>query len=843
MALIHQITVIAPGQAPVTHNLDAFRKDCVRMGRGPFHGDPGAPENDIQVPDELLFVSRAQCSFRRDAQGSWVAEDDGSTNGMSCQNRKVQQRQLRDGDKLCIGQQTDESKRLVLVFTTAELEAPEQEMERFPLTSLRQCVIGRSPDCSIVVSHPTVSRQHCVITREKDEYYITDNHSLNGMLLNSVPLREKTRLSDMDRISIADVTFVYQEGILYYHRKKGGVGIAVDHLCKQVKAKGQSKTITDDVTLSIEPNRFVAILGGSGAGKTTLLKCMSGMTGFTSGEVTINGESIETGARSLRSLMGYVPQQDIVYDSLTLERMLYYSARLRMPQDTSPEEIAAKIDETLEAVELSAHRKTLISRLSGGERKRASIAVELLASPKLFFLDEPSSGLDPGTEKHLMQMLKRISQSGKTVVMVTHTVQNIELCDMLICMGRGGRLCFAGTPEEALTFFGKQSMTDIYDELNEHSEAAAERFRELSPAEPAASSVTAKSRSGKRRRRSVFTAVREFCVMTQRYCEILKNHPLRLCLLVGMPVLLTLLVCVAFQADGNIYNVLMRGAAFLRQQFNIRLYLNIERKNYPFLVASDTAHLLFAFTCAAFWTGIFNSIQELSKERPIYIRERFSGIGTLPYVLSKAVPLSLLCLIQSALMTAVLMLMTNTAATVDGDVSAVSSLAFRIPSDGVLLGGGRMWLELLLTTSLCVLGAMCLGLLISALASNEMAMVLCPVCLMPQILFSGVVGALTGITELISNFVICRWGCLAFCISSNVNKLYGSCAYGSGRYLPEKLGENGTPPILDAKYDLVRSFWLGLNNIQYAWLMMLLLSLVCVTAAVLFLHFRRSTSD
>ena len=833
--MVNQITIFLQGEQTKTYNLDDFHSDRILMGRGPLHGQDG-PANDIQIDSTMGFVSRSQCFFHRDPQGNWFIVDDHSTNGMYYHDQKVRYWFLRDGDRILIGEENREDRRLMILFSRRSEEVLTGNVQGSDLGKYTRFMIGRNPDCNLVLDHPTVSRQHCVITQENGKFFIADNHSTNGVILNSLALEEKTQLKNMDRISIADFSFVFNDGVLYSYQLSGGVSITVSHLKKEVGKKKERKLITNDVSLSIEPNQFVAIIGGSGAGKTTLLNCIAGLTPFTSGEVLINGDSILTGSKSLRSLMGYVPQQDIVFESLTLEKMLTYSARLRMPKDTSQKEIRKKIQETLDIVELGEHRKTMISKLSGGQKKRASIAVELLASPKLFFLDEPSSGLDPGTEKHLMQMLRRLSESGRTVVMVTHTVQNIDLCDRVICMGKGGRLCFSGSPSDALMFFGVKNMTDVYDFLNERAVETAERFRSSPGENVREAAVQAKKEDSKKKekqkskfdRSKIKGLFQDFLIMTERYIEIMINSPARLGLLLALPVILSLLVCIAFQADGNFYNVLWKaGISFYRTVF-------------PFYVAIDTQKLMFGFSCAVFWTGIFNSIQEISKERPIYEREKFSGVGSLPYVMSKFVPLTALCLIQSIIMTLIIIVMTDTVATVDGNTSSVTALAFCMPSDGVVFTGGLMWLETLLTTFLCALSAMCLGLLISSLVSNEIALVLCPICLMPQILFSGVVGSLTGLTEVISNFVSCKWSCTAFFVSARLNDLLKSCEYNSGIWEKPLFTDDGGAGIFDAAYELIHDYELGMTNIGFSWFMLLMMSIVCITAAVLILKFRKN---
>ena len=835
MADSNQIILTLPQGSTATYDLDGFHSDTVTLGRGAVHGD-SKQKNLIQLDSSCTMVSRGHCSFRRDEQGNWFIVDDGSTNGLIFQNQKIKSRRMRDGEVYIIAGSAGGA--VSIRYSTAA-QAPSPAIERrkapdgaqafsgsFSLQGLQTCLIGRSKDCNIVVNHPTASRRHCIITKEKGQYYISDNNSTNGVLLNAMLLQKRTLLKQGDRITISGISFIFKDGCLYTQESFGGVKIAAEQLCKKVGKKGREKTITDNVSFTVEPNEFVAIIGGSGAGKTTLLNCLAGLTDYSGGGVLVNGEPIRSSGKSMRSLIGYVPQQDIVYDSLTLERMLYYSAKLKMPRDSSESEIRSKIDETLELVELSAHRGTLISKLSGGERKRVSIAVELLGSPRLFFLDEPSSGLDPGTEKHLMQLLRKLAATGKTVIMVTHTVQNLDLCDKIICMGRGGRLCFCGSPKETLSFFNKQALTDIYDELNNHSAECSERYRHYRNRDTAARRNVLDAGKYPRTAKGLGALLREFWILTSRYVEILWSGRLRLLMLLTLPILLTLLVCITFQADGGFYNLLMR------------LGVAIDRDTFPFLVYSDTKSLLFTFSCAAFWTGIFNSIQEISKERRIYERERFSGISAAPYTLSKFVPQTLLCFIQAATMTAMLILLTTNTITVNGDVDSFTAMSCSMLSDALVLGTGMMWLETFLTTFLCVLSAMCLGLLISTLVSNEMALVLCPICLMPQILFSGVVGSLSGMTKTLSQAITCKWSCLAYFVSARINDLYKSVSYSGGTW--DKVDYSDT--ILDSAYETTTEYIFGMNGVSSAWLVLAGMCLGFVIIATVILHFRRIDS-
>lgn len=816
MLVKNYITIFMEKKEPRIYDLDAFNSEYVRLGRGPYHGHTTEVKNDIVIPPEIGIISRAHCTFRKTAD-SWNIYDDNSSNGLIFNGRKIASQQLHDGDKLYIGK--DINTRCIIAFSS-QRSSSEKQVDKFVLTGQKKFILGRDSNCDIVLRHPSVSRRHCVITFENGSYYVSDNNSMNGISLNGSLLRGKQKLEQMDKITIADTCMVFCNNFLYFDKNDDGVSITASNLTKEVKSGKKTKCLLDHVNLSIEPGEFVAVIGGSGAGKTTLLNCLSGMADFTDGDVLVNGESIRANFRNIRGIIGYVPQNDIVYDNLALERMLFYSAQLRMPRDTSHAEIQEKINETLQMVELDAHRNTMINKLSGGQKKRASIAVELLASPKLFFLDEPSSGLDPGTEKKLMSMLKKLALTGKTVIMITHTVQNIDMCDKLICMGNEGRLCYYGTPQNTLTFFGRQRMTDIYEDLNENSAFFSEQLKKTMEINTYLPNVAI----SKKPQRDVHpgNSLRQFSVMTKRYAKLTVNSSRRLLLLMLMPILLTILVCIAFQADGNLYNY---------------LGLSVNRISFPYLVGGDTMRLMFSFACAAFWIGIFNSIQELSKERVIYEREHFTGIKPFPYVMSKFVVISLLCIIQTAIMVSLFIYFTNTTATMDGNMASATALELSIKTSGIVFTDSGLWLELYITTLLTLLCAMCLGLAISSAVSNDMALVICPLCLLPQILFSGVACTLSGFTDTISKFITCRWSCIAFLTSAAVNDMYESCRYDMGVWTKTAF-ENGFG--IDEAYSASKTYLFDLNPVLSAWVVLLIMSITCLFFSIFLLHIKKT---
>ena len=327
--------------------------------------------------------------------------------------------------------------------------------------------IGRSKTNDIVINHVSVSRVHAIVTSEADGYYITDNRSLNGTFVNGIRISGKTRLSSGDKILISSAKLYFDGSTVTYSVSGDGLSVSAVNLSKVVSdGAGKKKTILNNVTFNVESGSFVALVGGSGAGKSTLMDCLNGFRPATSGHVIVNGEDFYSNYDSYKSIIGYVPQQDVVYKNLTVKQMLQYSAELRMPADTSPAEREERIAQVIRDVSLEGRENLKISKLSGGQKKRVSIAVELLADPKLLYLDEPTSGLDPGLDKSMMELLSALAKKGTTIILITHATANITLCDKVVFLGMGGRLCYYGKPDGLLEHFEVSDVPDIYKKLS-----------------------------------------------------------------------------------------------------------------------------------------------------------------------------------------------------------------------------------------------------------------------------------------------------------------------------------------------------------------------------------------
>ena len=245
-----------------------------------------------------------------------------------------------------------------------------------------------------------------------------------------------------------------------------GVRIDVHELTRRVRGRNRRElTILDAASFTVRPGELVAIVGPSGAGKTTLLEAIAGITAATSGSVRFDGTDVHADPGTFRGVLGFVPQDDIIHADLPLARTLRYAARLRLPSSTGADDVDSAVRDALDAVGLTDHADTRVGSLSGGQRKRASIAVELLTDPHVFFLDEPTSGLDPLTSAELIARLRQLADRSATVVFTTHSVDDLARCDRIVFMARGGRVGFVGTMDEALAEFEVDSVPELYHRL------------------------------------------------------------------------------------------------------------------------------------------------------------------------------------------------------------------------------------------------------------------------------------------------------------------------------------------------------------------------------------------
>lgn len=704
------ISIFDGTREPYSIRLADFRKQEITFGR--------AQGNDVCLTSPLVSHQHGRLVL---INGQWFIQDkaayagEASTNGLIYNNAAITSRMLNDGDFIRIDDGVETVENGVL-FVFSGSESTNKWMTA-PIAYDRPMTIGRAKDCYILLPHISVSKHHAKIVREQDGFYIYDTGSTNGVIVNNRRISGKVLLHEKDVIAITNSKLIFTSHAISFCYYRSGISVDASDVVI-VRGKGKRAfTTSNHVSLSIKPGELVGIIGGSGAGKSTILNSMCGYLPPTEGNVYINGVDLYRNFDSLKKLIGYVPQSDIVYDNLTLHDMLMYTAKLRLPEDISEEEREATIDRAIAMVELPDKKNSLIKSLSGGQRKRASIAVELLSDPNLMFLDEPSSGLDPGTERNLMHSLRKMADNGKTVILVTHSTLQLKLCDKIVFMGRGGNLCFYGSHDDALRFFGVDDIVDVYNLINDEPAVWRDRYEKtVAPVGKTRANVGVSSHSKKENK------LHQLGVLCARYTKLILNDRQRLLLLMAQAPILALLI--SFVANGDQYE-------------------------YKIMTKS----LMFALSCSAFWVGMLNSIQEICKERSVLKREYMTGLSLGSYISSKIIVLGIMSLIQS------LMIVT------------VFSLTVGLPEKGVFIGA---YLEMFISTFLTAISAASLGLLVSSLFTNpDRAMTVAPILLMPQILFSGTLFDLGDSIpmKVVSWFATCRWSVEGLGTIANLNDL------------------------------------------------------------------------
>ncbi|HEU5367004.1 MAG TPA: FHA domain-containing protein, partial [Ktedonobacterales bacterium] len=685
------------------------------------------PANDIVIPDQNVSGQHLQI-MQEGKQYILIhphPRRQQTTNGLLYQGQKIRgnesfRKVLAPGDVFRIG---DEEGALV-TLTYHDGSGIQQEALP-PIRPIKldahELTIGRHADNTVVLAHPQVSAHHAKLVREGGAYRILDLHSTNHIYVNAQPVTNHL-LKLGDELRIGPYRLVYETTQLVQYDESQTIRLDALHLTKVHKKR---TTLLNDISLSIPPRTFVAFVGASGAGKSTLLDALSGLRPVEQGRVLYNGQDYYRNLAAFNMQIGYVPQDDIVHRELTVERALFYAARLRLPGDFTPDQIEQRIAEVLEDVELTDQRRQPVKQLSGGQRKRVSLALELLANPSIFFLDEPTSGLDPGLDRKMMILLRKLADKGHTIMLVTHATNNINVCDYVCFLARGGRLAYFGPPEDAKTFFGKTDFAEIYSALeatSEHPDAPEEaerRFRASQeyqiyieqPLKQAESKMETQPKPQPRRQARRGNPWKQLLVLTTRYLELLKNDPINLgILLLQAPVIALLLMWFTTQ---DIFTTTNGIDAPVRSP-------------------------LFLMVVAAIWFGIINAVREIVKEAPIYRRERAMHLGVIPYVMSKVLVLGVLCLVQSLILLAC------------------------IGWKGGYPAHGVMWppfLELYISLALTALAGLMVGLALSALAPNaDRAISLVPLIMLPEIIFSGTMFQLSGVLGTIADIMAARWG-------------------------------------------------------------------------------------
>ena len=552
--------------------------------------------------------------------------------------------------------------------------------------------IGRHPDCDLVLDSPLVSRFHAEMELQTEGALVRDLNSANGTFVDGQRVSQQL-LRPGDGLYLANVHLLFDGNELREDGTHSAVGISVEEV--SFRPPTANRNLLERVSFDILPGQFVALVGTSGAGKSTLMNLLLGQQPPTQGSILINGQSAFQCQEQFRHLIGFVPQDDIVHRVLPVEAALDYAARLRLPADTSAEERHRRVEIALTTMELGHRREVAISRLSGGERKRVSMAAELLTEPSLLFLDEPTSGLDPGMEKKTMQLLAGLCRQGRTVVLITHATQNIVLCDQVVLLAPGGRLVYYGPPQEALDFFQVPDFAEIYLEIGSlesglrwQKRFARERHDpEIKPVTPQQVATAAAAPS------DWTTPWRQWWVLCERYFHQIWADRANLMLMALQAPLIGVVLSLLF--DPKLFA--------LNQSWG--------QSNYPI---KEGPTLLFLLVVSCLFFGSINSCREIVKELPILRRERLVNLRLLPYFASKVTVLSVVGALQATLLVYIVQL----------------RVSLHLPLE--------LQLSLLAFLIAAAVGGTLLGLMLSSLAgSAEQSSSLVSVLLILQLSLSG----------------------------------------------------------------------------------------------------------
>ncbi|MDD4867374.1 MAG: ATP-binding cassette domain-containing protein [Mycobacterium sp.] len=584
--------------------------------------------------------------------------------------------------------------------------------------------IGRSLDNDIVIHDVLASRHHAFLTPTPLGTEIRDAHSINGTFVNGIRVGSAV-LSEGDIVTIGNVDLVFSDGALVRRQeaatRTGGLEV------REVDFSVDGKTLLERISMTARPGTLTAIIGGSGAGKTTLSRLIAGYATPTSGAVAFEGHDIHREYGSLRTRIGMVPQDDVVHRQLTVNQALGYAAELRLPPDTSKADRAQVVAQVLEELGLTKHADTRVDKLSGGQRKRASVALELLTGPSLLILDEPTSGLDPALDLQVMTMLRQLADAGRVVLVVTHSLTYLDICDQVLLMAPGGKTAYLGPPGQIGDTMGTTNWAHIFAKVGANPEEANRRFlAQNKPPPPMPTAAPADLGA------PAHTSVRrQFSTITRRQVRLVVADRAYFLFLALLPFIM--------------------GALSLTVPGHTGFGVAPPTSETP----DESSQILTLLSIAAVFMGTALTIRDLIGERPIFKREQAVGLSTGAYLGAKVAVFCVFAVVQAAIATTIVI------------------LGKGAPTQGaVLLGNASV--ELFVTVAATCVASAILGLVLSSIVrSNEQIMPLLVVSLMLQLVLAGGLIPVTGriFLDQLSWAVPARWGFAASASTVNVNAL------------------------------------------------------------------------
>ncbi|MGW1074222.1 FHA domain-containing protein [Streptomyces sp. NPDC002537] len=559
--------------------------------------------------------------------------------------------------------------------------------------------IGRALENELVVSDLQVSRHHAEFRATGDgRFEIVDLGSHNGTYVNGQPVSRQL-IGPHDIVGVGHSTFRLVGDRLEEFVDTGDVSFSARHLTVTVDG---GKQILKDVSFGVPEKSLIAVIGPSGSGKSTLLKALTGYRPANEGDVLYDNRNLYKQFAELRQRIGLVPQDDILHKELTVQKALRYAAKLRFPGDTAASEREARIGEVLTELKLDIHKDKKVTSLSGGQRKRVSVALELLTKPSLIFLDEPTSGLDPGMDRDVMQLLRGLADDGRTVLVVTHSVAELALCDKLLVMAPGGSVAYFGPPEEALNFFGYDTWADVFSAFENYRDYDwAGRWKGSQHYQMYAADIDAVAPQSVHVQPQMVRPPKpqswgsQLWTLMRRYASVIASDRGFIGLMLIMPAVLGGVSCV-IPADYGL-------GTPAKGHFN-----------------QDAGTIMLIIAVGMCFSGAANSVRELIKERVIYERERAVGLSRSAYLMSKVIVLGLITAVQGVL------------------ICAIGFSTRELPTKGLILKNLPA-AELCLVVIALGFTSMMIGLVISSLVKTaEKTMPLLVMFAIVQVVFTGI---------------------------------------------------------------------------------------------------------
>lgn len=697
------------------------------------------PSVDIPIANIKLSRAHLRLSF---ANKAWELKDLDSSNGSFINGKRFDSHKLVKSVTVYLGGTDNMSFLFTLLTsstaTTIKSSLLVQDKDATRVTKMRgdeylsdqsgpsrvrlqqRIRIGRDKDSDWHIDDLNVSRMHAeIIQNNSGNYELVDLKSTNGIFLNGIRIKREV-LKTGDVISVAGFARRFtQDGLQILEGIDGTPVVA-----KEINFDIGDRLLLSDVSFNLGPRTLTAIVGPSGAGKSTLLGVLTGRTKPTSGQIFIGGIDLHTQFQSLSRQIGSVPQADILHTRLTVRQALNYGAQLRLPNDTTKAERDTRVADVMDKLELTERADLRIDRLSGGQRKRASIGLELLTSPQLLVLDEPTSGLDPGLDAHVMETLRNLADDGQTVVLVTHSVDNLDFCDNVILLASGGKVAYAGPSSTVFSKLGKKSWAEVFRFL-----ATPDALLLAVPKYEDAVSTEIQDGHVLSRRQSILKQIK---TLASRYVRVISSDRFYLALLTLIP----MIIGVISYAAGSSYG--FGPGTVTKSGFNYN----------PFAQGTILVLIL-----GSIFVGLSTSIQEIVKESAVRKREQSVGIRSRTYVISKVLVLGVIVILQILVFTFIVLFNRP------------------MPNAGLLLSNSRLEITLIcMSLGIC---SMLLGLLISAfLSSSEQAMPTLVGMTMVQVVLSGALPLETkGIINQISMTVPSYWATNALSASVDIVQL------------------------------------------------------------------------